>query len=340
MEWFIGVGFATVNVVLMIFTAVLVKCFEAYHDLPSNLGMIRGVMQVFLFAVAVAQGNQFILPTTSRDKLLVITRGFFTGFLFFTNIAALRFLPVGDVFTIFSARSVFSVILPSLIISTFKHGKSMDVAKCCLVLVSSLGFYLFISHKIWKQEPLNPVEEREALCLHLSWVAIIEKTSEASTLLLGMVMAFINLLLEVPIQYLTKRCEAISPSVQSFWSGVGGFFVGVVASFFDSKTSIFSGHYSYYEFTAMVVISSSFIMITVLQSQSIKFIPLPAVNIIRLSIIPVAYVLCQTQRMPDFYSVIGIMFILASSVVADWLLYTEEREGYRELLTSPLNQGC
>ena len=58
------------------------------------------------------------------------------------------------------------------------------------------------------------------------------------------------------------------------------------------------------------------------------------------SLIPVAYVLCQTQMMPDFYSVIGIMFILASSVVADWQLYTEEREGYQELPTSPLNQVC
>lgn len=64
-----------------------------------------------------------------REKLLVVTRGFFTGFLFFTNIAALRFLPLGDVFTIFTARSVFCIILPSLIICTAKSkhlGKLKD----------------------------------------------------------------------------------------------------------------------------------------------------------------------------------------------------------------------
>ena len=63
---YIGVGFAFISVILTIFTAVLVKCFEATHDLPTNLVMIRGVMQVALFAVAVAHGDQVILPSTSR----------------------------------------------------------------------------------------------------------------------------------------------------------------------------------------------------------------------------------------------------------------------------------
>ena len=65
-EWMIGVGFASVSVVLSIFTAVLVKCFEANHDLPTNLVIIRGVVQIILFAVAVAQGDQFILPASRK----------------------------------------------------------------------------------------------------------------------------------------------------------------------------------------------------------------------------------------------------------------------------------
>ena len=94
-------------------------------------------------------------------------------------------------------------------------------------------------------------------------------------------MALLNLVLNVPIMYLTKMCEGTSASVQSFWSGVGGFLVGVVTSFFDKKTSIFSGYYSAYEFCVMLLISISFIMIVVIQSQATKFIPTPSLNIIR-----------------------------------------------------------
>jgi len=336
MERILGVGFALISVMLTVFTAVIVKCFEANHDLPTNLVMIRGVMQVALFAVAVAHGDQVILPSTKREKLLVVTRGFFTGFLFFTNIAALRFLPLGDVFTIFSARSVFCIILPSLIICTANSnhlGKSFDVNKLCLVLVASLGFYLFLSPNSGKAELHNPVEDESVTLL----AVITEKSLNDNTVLIGIVMALINLLLDVPIMFLTKWCAGTSASVQSFWSGVGGVLVGVVTttSFFDSKTNLFSGYYSAYEFCLMLVISASFIMISLLQSQATKLIPTPAVNIIRLAQIPVAYLLCPNEIMPDFYSVMGMLFILSSSVVGDWLLYFEERTGYQEISSSP-----
>jgi len=330
----LGVGFAFISVMLTIFTAVLVKCFEANHDLPTNLLMIRGVMQVTLFGVAVAHGDQVILPSTNREKLLVVTRGFFTGFLFFTNIAALRFLPLGDVFTIFTARSVFCIILPSLIIcsaNSNRLGKSFDVNKLCLVLVASLGFYLFLSPNSGKAEVQNSAEDSSVKSL----AVITEKSLNENTVLIGIVMALINLLLGVPIMFLTKWCAGTSSSVQSFWSGVGGLSVGVVTSFFDRETNIFSGYYSAYEFCLMLVISASFIMITLLQSQATKLIPTPAVNLIRLAQIPVAYLLCPNEVMPDFYSVMGMLFILSSSVVGDWLLYLEERIGYEEIPASP-----
>merc|ERR1712096_296487 len=87
MEWFVGFGLASVSIGLTIFTSVLVKCFETTHNLPTiaNLAIIRGVLLVFLYAVAVAQGDQLILPASKREKVLVVARGFFTGCLFTTN---------------------------------------------------------------------------------------------------------------------------------------------------------------------------------------------------------------------------------------------------------------
>ena len=96
-----------------------------------------------------------------------------------------------------------------------------------------------------------------------------------------MAIALLNLVLNVPIMYLTKMCEGTSASVQSFWSGVGGLLVGVVTSFFDIKTSIFSGYYSVYGFCMILLISISFITIIVVQSQAAKFISTPTLNIIR-----------------------------------------------------------
>ena len=131
----------------------------------------------------------------------------------------------------------------------------------------------------------NPGKEEGQNFAEVSKVTLLavftEKSLNGNTVLIGIVMALINLLLDVPIMFLTKWCAGTSASVQSFWSGVGGFLVGIVTSFFNTKTSIFSGYYSAYEFCLMLVISASFIMITLLQSQATKLIPTPAVNIIR-----------------------------------------------------------
>ena len=63
---FVGLGFASVSIGLTTFTAVLVKYFEASHDLPTNLVLIRGVLQILLFAIAIIKGHQCILPFTRR----------------------------------------------------------------------------------------------------------------------------------------------------------------------------------------------------------------------------------------------------------------------------------
>ena len=41
--------------------------------------------------------------------------------------------------------------------------------------------------------------------------------------------------------------------------------------------------------------------------------------------IPVAYLLCPNTVMPDFYSVMGMLFILSSSMVGDWVVHLEEK---------------
>jgi hypothetical protein len=158
----------------------------------------------------------------------------------------------------------------------FFSGKPFDVNKLCLVLVASLGFYLFLSSNSGTDL------QKSAKVSKVTLLAVItEKSLNKNTVLIGIVMALINLLLDVPIMFLTKWCAGTSASVQSFWSGVGGFLVGIVTSFLNSKTNIFSGYYSAYDFCLMLVISASFIMITLLQSQAIKLIATPAVNIIR-----------------------------------------------------------
>eukprot|EP00092_Neocalanus_flemingeri_P003493 GFUD01003746.1.p1 GENE.GFUD01003746.1~~GFUD01003746.1.p1 ORF type:complete len:380 (-),score=60.36 GFUD01003746.1:141-1280(-) len=343
MEWFVGLGLATVSIGLTIFTAVLVKCFEATHDLPTNLVIIRGVLQILLFAVAVAQGDQFILPPTRREKLLVIVRGFFTGFVFMTNIAALRFLPLGDVFTIFTTRSVFCILIPVLTVCSSKRfGKPIDANKLCLVLVASLGLYLFLSSKFGEVELTEDLMSTDSSAdrgdvVLPEFAFLLEKPQSYNTVQIGIAMAFLNLVLSMPIVCLEKMIEGTSASIQSFWSGVGGFLIGVVASFFDSTTSIFSGYYSAYEFYMMLVISICFIMIAVLQSQAIKLISTPALNIILLVQIPVAYFVCpnEAEVMPDFYTMMGMLFILSSSMVGDWILHLEEKQGAQELSTNP-----
>ena len=43
--------------------------------------------------------------------------------------------------------------------------------------------------------------------------------------------------------------------------------------------------------------------------------------------------------MPDFYSVMGMLFILSSSVVGDWILYLEEKTtSYQEITNNPYEE--
>jgi len=80
-------------------------------------------------------------------------------------------------------------------------------------------------------------------------------------------------------------------------------------------------------------------MIVVIQSQATKFISTPSLNIIRLVQIPIAYIICPNEVMPDFYSVMGMLFILSSSVVGDWVLYLEEKTtSYQEINNDPYEE--
>jgi len=322
-EWIIGLGFASVSICLTIFTAVLVKFFEASHDLPTNLVVIRGVLQIFLFAIAIIKGRQCILPFQKREKVVVIFRGFLTGVLFITNVAALRFLPLGDVFTLLTAKSVFCIFVPSVLYYVHKPlGKPFDTRKICLILIATLGFYLFLCEHT---ETFNELHTTLVFPVP-KFAFFLERTIRENTVVLGLAVAMINLVLNVPVMYLSKMCEGTSASVQSFWSGVGGFSVGVLSSFWRRETSIFSGSYSTYEMCVVLFISIFFIGIAVLQSQATKYISTPALNLIRIVEIPGAYLLCPNEVMPNFYSMMGMMFILSSSVVGDWLVYLEEKE--------------
>jgi len=326
MEWMIGLGFAVVSIALTIFTAVLVKYFEATHDLPTNLVIIRGILQVLLFAVAVIKGHELILPTTKREKFFVVARGFCTGLLFITNVAALRFLPLGDVFTLLTAKSIFYILVPCLVFYISRvWGKPLDIGKICLILVAFVGFYLFLCTSSRHTKLFQELHTTMVLPVP-KFAFFLEKTLAENTIVIGTAVAIINLALNVPVMYLSKLCEGVvCASVQSFWCGVGGFMVGVVSSFFSSKNSIFSGYYSASEIGVVLFISSSFILIAIMQSQATKFISTPALNLMRLVEIPVAYCLCPNEVMPDFYSVMGMLFILSSSVVGDWVLYLEEK---------------
>jgi len=326
MESMIGLGFAVVSIALTIFTAVLVKYFEATHDLPTNLVIIRGILQVLLFAAAVIKGHELILPTTKREKFIVVARGFCTGILFITNVAALRFLPLGDVFTLLTAKSIFYILVPGIVFYLSRvWGKPLDTGKLSLILVAIVGFYLFLCTYDRHTKLFHELHTTMVLPVP-KFAFFLEKTLAENTIAIGTVVVITNLALNVPVMYLTKLCDGVvCASVQSFWSGVGGFMVGVVCSFFSSRNSIFSGYYSASEIGVVLFISSSFIVIAIMQSQAAKFISTPALNVLRLVEIPVAYLLCPNEVMPNFYSVMGMLFILSSSVVGDWLLYMEEK---------------
>jgi len=305
---------------LTIFTAVLVKCFEVTHDLPTNLVIIRGVMQVTLFAVAVVQGNFFVLPSTAREKILVIIRGFFKGVLFLSNVAAIRLLPLGDVFVIFSTRTVFSsVLLKSSLSSPYYYAQHI-LKKVWVVLLVCLGAYLYLN----TEDSLGDSPgSKDILVIRIPGLQLFSDQTEDDMTVLGVIMAFTNILLDIPINVLTKLCGETTPCVLSFWSGVGGLVIGVGVSIFDCKTNVFSGYYSVYEFCLMLVISACFIMIELVHSQTLTYMPACVINILWLVLIPVAFWLCPKEIPFTYTNIVGLVFILSSVVLVEVMSFSK-----------------
>jgi len=322
-EMFIGIVLALISVSLTIFNAVIIKCFEATNNLPTNLVIIRGVLHLTLFGVAVHQGGEPILPPTSKLRLLVVTRGVFNGFLFITNITAIRFLPLGDLFTILSAGSVVCIMVFSLLAMFSHSGLKLCRTKTCMVLVACLGMYLFLNNNGRKHQ-----ETGTTVLVPFKYSLFLDTSLSESTRSLGLAMAFLNLLLGVPVLVLTKRCEnVISAPVMSFWSGAGGLMIGVAATIFCLPNSIFSTYYSGHEWLVMLILSISFIVVCLLQTQASTFFKSPVFSVIRVVQIPAAYLLCPSEtQMPESYTVMGIVFVVCSGLVADWLNFQEKQE--------------
>jgi drug/metabolite transporter (DMT)-like permease len=318
----IGIVLELISVVLTVFNAVIIKWFQANKNLPTNLVLIRGLLQLLIFGVAVQQGEQSFLPARTRHRLFVITRGVLTGVFFISNIAALRFLPLGDVFTILSAESLVCILFFLILALFTKADPTLCFTKSCLLLVASLGLYLFLNKY---NEEHTAEEDNASPFLVWSYPLFLESSFTETALTMGLIMLFLNLVVWIPILLLTKKCNnELSPSVISFWSGAGGLAVGVIASFIDSRSSVFSGSYTGHEFLVMFIISLSFFVVALLEDQATHFIKPPVLSLIRALQIPVAYLLCPNLlQMPDFYSTTGIILIVICGQLGNCLEFTE-----------------
>lgn len=310
---FEGCVLAVISIGLTIFNGVIIKCFDASRNLPTNMVLIRGVLQIVLYSVAVYQGNQSVIPSMCRERLIVVIKGVLKGILFMTAVAAIRFLPLGDVFTISSAEFVFCILFISIIsLVIAMPGPRICTTCVCLFLVTFLGFYLFL------YKPGDDSSTKELGPFR--YALFLEESLSESTVTYGLVMISLNLCLTLPVNVLAKKIDYISPSIQSFWGGVGSLLVGIVASIYDSQSSLFSGSYSSFEFLVMLIISVSLILVSFLQDQALQFISHPTLAALKIVQIPVAYLICPNQeRLPEFYTVLGIVFISFSGLVGEWI---------------------
>jgi len=112
-DWVLGWFLAIISGVL--FTAN--NFFVKYLDMDAlEMLLIRSLLQTVVVLVGLLSAKSHLLPTSTKDRVLVISQGLLSGVRVFLQFACLSFMPLGDALTLVFTEPLWTIILSKIVL--------------------------------------------------------------------------------------------------------------------------------------------------------------------------------------------------------------------------------
>jgi len=321
-EKVLGSMMVSVVTILTIFSCSLIQVFKV---VPSNLVLVQSTIQLLLFTISNKTNSIKFIPVKKKEAIAAAVQGLLSGLALLCSVAAVRVIPLGDFFTIVFARSVFVMILISII-----TGRQICKKKSVLIIACIVGLIILVKNMTdpLDQESLDQVSpDHESLDQESLNQESLDQESTTWTSL-GLICLF--LLFSTLRDSIVIQSPQVPAGVVSFWSAVGGFVTCIPAftSFYSEEHSILSGSPpSYMQGFLLVFLSLSTIASAIFTDQAEKLTSKTLVKVFRIWEIPLGFLISfslPSQCIPNFNGLFGILLVVGSSVCAQQVLEGEE----------------
>jgi len=326
-EKVLGSMMVSVVTILTIFSCSLIQVFKV---VPSNLVLVQSTIQLLLFTISNKTNSIKFIPVKKKEAIAAAVQGLLSGLALLCSVAAVRVIPLGDFFTIVFARSVFVMILISII-----TGRQICKKKSVLIIACIVGLIILVKNMTdpLDQESLDQVSpDHESLDQESLDQESLDQESldRKSTTWTSLGLIFLFLLFSTLRDSIVIQSPQVPAGVVSFWSAVGGFVTCIPAftSFYSEEHSILSGSPpSYMQGFLLVFLSLSTIASAIFTDQAEKLTSKTLVKVFRIWEIPLGFLISfslPSQCIPNFNGLFGILLVVGSSVCAQQVLEGEE----------------
>eukprot|EP00092_Neocalanus_flemingeri_P005622 GFUD01006054.1.p1 GENE.GFUD01006054.1~~GFUD01006054.1.p1 ORF type:complete len:354 (+),score=90.63 GFUD01006054.1:359-1420(+) len=299
--------------VAIIFTMVTSVLIQVLEVVPTNLVLVKSILQLLLFTISNKNTDVSITAENRSTVTVQAVQGFLSSLAFICSIGAVRLLPLGDVFSIIFIKTVFIMLL----MSGFA-GRAMTKKKTAVTIVSMLGLVLLIkNHTCYN-------------CHQDGLIGGVDPLADPnSSIWIGFGLAFMYNIFSSKAEVLMLEDKSGAGEL-SFWSSVGGLVTAVMSSFFCSESSIMSGAMpSVRQILLLVSLSISAMVTKMIIAHVETRVSKTFVKVIKSLEIPLGFLSSlglSNSYLPSNFGYLGVVLIVISAVSAQATLEDEEEK--------------
>ena len=310
----IGVFLAFISGVLFTANNCAIQIFKL--DFAEAM-LFRGVFQMIIFGLICSKKKLTLWPCIGHRpnfvRGLMICQGILGGIMVIFSFACMTMMPVGDALTI-----VFAAPISTMVVAAIFLGHSVRLFKISLGLLLLIGTVLVVQPPFLfpHSNDIDPDDPSNAMILLRTSRTVIGKPYN-ELYYIGAALAFGCALADGFLNISIHFCAEINSNVLMWWSGIGGFFLSLIAFTFDSNAQMLSPDIvkiPLAQWLAYTGMSISGIIAYFCMTKSLQMIDPTVVSFVRALEIIVAYVAQYVvmNEVPEMLSIVGAALVLVS----------------------------
>merc|ERR1719283_234930 len=297
--------------------------------------LIRSLLQTVVVLVGLLSAKSHLLPTSTKDRVLVISQGLLSGVRVFLQFACLSFMPLGDALTLVFTEPLWTIILSKIVLtiqppfifpqpSQDGNQVSFNTTTDDPLTSVTLEDYVYsvnsptsssVIHDLNEQTESNNGNKLSQLVkitgidkikLHRSDTPGDDVYAEG-TYYIGAILALGTAIVGSTANVIIAKCERVSSSVMVFYSGLGGVILAFAFSIMDPANRIIFNITAvpYDEWLILLMLGGSGLLGYYSMTRSLQLIPPTTVAVLRALEIILAYV-AQAAVMGEIPNVLAI----------------------------------